>query len=289
MRTHLVILGLIVTMLGSVGCTRPLLTGTTAIILPETERSKDELPPSEALKACLTAARNLDKAGNEVPAIAQYERVLHLAPDNVEVMHRLAVLYDRQSEFAKADALYLKLTQARPRDANLFNDWGYSYYLRNKWTEAEMQLRRALEIDLGNQRARANLGLVLGQLNRHDDALQLFRDAGLSEAEARCNLAFVYWSQGRLEDARREALVARQTDPGSTRPANLLAQLDKPARPAGEQTTSGPSRGRPPLRAAAPSASSDTTGAQPVYVSPTGMAWYPVDQDAAKKPDAESK
>jgi Flp pilus assembly protein TadD len=296
-RTRLAVLVAIALGVTQVGCTRSLLTPSTdAAILAGTEPSKDELPPSEALKVCLVAARNLDKAGNEIPAIAQYERVLNLAPDNVEVLHRLAVLYDRQSEFAKADAAYLKLTQARPRDANLFNDWGYSHYLRNKWDDAERHLRRALELDPTHVRARANLGMVFGHQGRHDDALQTFRDARLSEPEARCNLAFVYWSQGRLDDARRECQIARQIDPSGTMASNMLAQLDRPpAPPRNAERGARPDRqafadARRPQKLtleslpAGPSGASGSTAngspagvaPSPVYVSPGGTAWYPV-------------
>jgi Flp pilus assembly protein TadD len=176
------------------------------------------------------------------------------------------------------------LTQALPRDANRFNDWGYSHYLRNKWDDAERHLRRALELDRSHVRARANLGMVLGHQGRHDDALTCFRDAKLSEPEARCNLAFVYWSQGRIEEARRECQIARQVDPSATMATNMLAQLDRP--PAPPRTAErGPRNDKQafaaaqrPRRLSLESLPGEAAAEapSPVYVSPGGTAWYPV-------------
>jgi hypothetical protein len=59
------------------------------------------VPPSSG-KVCLVAARNLDKAGNEVPAIASTS-VLRCS--DKPRPYRLAVLYDRQSMFPRRTRL----------------------------------------------------------------------------------------------------------------------------------------------------------------------------------------
>src|SRR5262245_17328871 len=203
LRTKVSVLGLAGALLAPLGCARPLLTDTAAVVaFPGATAQKDELPAGQAAKASLAVAQNLDKNGSEAAAIEQYEKVQQLQPDNLQAAHRLAVLYDRQCNFPKAEAQYRKLAQARPRDADVFNDWGYSCYLRNQWGEAEKHFNHALVLDPEHQRARANLGLALGQQRRYDEALRTFRTAKLSEAEAHCNLAFIYWSQGKMDDAR---------------------------------------------------------------------------------------
>src|SRR5262249_9711551 len=141
---------------------------------------------------------------------------------------RLAVLYDRKNEFSKSEAFYKKVAAALPRDADLLNDWGYSYYLRNNWTEAESKLRKALEIDRKHARAHSNLGLVLGQQGKYAEALSMFRESDISEAEAHCNLAFVYLTQGKFDDAKAECLQARKTDPSCSKAQEMLARLDQP-------------------------------------------------------------
>src|SRR5262249_6481515 len=142
-----------------------------------------------------------------------------------------------------ADAEYHKLAKAKPRDADLFNDWGYSYYQRTQWKEAEKQLRKALELDPRHARACCNLGLVLGQEGRYDEALQQFRTV-VGEAEAHCNLACVYWTQGKIEEARRECYQANQLTPSCTKSVDILAALDQIGKPqeATEKLAAAPPR-----------------------------------------------
>ncbi|HMF11192.1 MAG TPA: tetratricopeptide repeat protein, partial [Gemmataceae bacterium] len=200
---------------------------------------RDELPKDKAIQTSLSFARNLDKSGSDDAAIDQYEKVIRLSPDHPEAMRRLAVLYDRRADFTNAEAAYKKLAKMHPRDPDLTCDWGYSYYLRNNWKEAEAKLRRALELDKQHARARCNLGLVLGQQDRFDEAFQMFRQAGLDEADAHCDLAFVFWTRGPsfYDRARRECVMARQINPACSKAQELLAQVEAAQHPRSERTS----------------------------------------------------
>jgi Flp pilus assembly protein TadD len=254
------------------------------------------LPPKQAASLCLAMAKKLEDSNDVNGAIDQYERVLQNDPDNHQVERRLAVLYDRKlpPDFAKADLCYRKLVKLYPRDADLYNDWGYSYYLRHdKPDEAEKQLRKAIELDPKNQRARSNLGLVLGQKERYPEALQAFRDAGASEADAHCNLAFVYWTKGKLDEARRECQTAQQLNPACPKAGDMLAKLtappkgdraDEPARPRSPSPrAAGP---RPPAESRPGPVAAGTP--EPVYTSPNGTVWAPVSPRKAANASAES-
>jgi Flp pilus assembly protein TadD len=281
------------------GCTGPsILNGMSGVSpAPEAASRAEELPANQAVKACLAVAQSLDKNGNAAGALEQYEKVLQLDAGNVQACRRLAVLYDRRCDFTKADLVYRKAAEARPYDADLLNDWGYSYYLRNQWGGAEKLFRRALAIDDNHARARCNLGLVLGQQGQYEEALQAFRRANLSEADAHCNLGFVYWTQGNCAAARRECETARQLDPTNAKARTILTKLDQPVRSdleAAALTSTRPGRtvaSRPRARPAAdrsecyavlgtPGAAvaSTATGGNlpPVYVSPKGTTWVPV-------------
>lgn len=285
-------LGVAAVLAGQLGCASWQSVGTPLAMpsLTGTAAHRDELPKDQAVQACLAVAQSLDKGNNDAVAREQYEKVLQLDPNNQKAARRLAVLYDRTGDFAKADIEYAKLAKARPRDADLFNDWGYSFYARTKWADAEKHLRHALEIDATHARARCNLGLALGQQGRYGEALEAFTKV-VTPAEAHCNLAFVYWTQGKLEDARRECLLATSTDATCTKAQEILAQLDLPPRTDDRSVAAAPRRGtdhspqqkRAELRAQAeaavaqlgtPSASGDEP--KPVYRSPNGMAWVPV-------------
>jgi type IV pilus assembly protein PilF len=251
-----------------------------------------ELTPDRALALSLKMAAGQEQAGNDAAAREELEKALHFDPNNATALHRLAVLYDKECEFGKAEATYRKLARATPKDAELFADWGYSFYLRNNWADSERQLRHALTLDPHNARACGNLGLTLGQTGRYEEALQAFRAAGIGEAEARCDVAFVYWSQGRLDDARRECRAAREQDGFCAKAKEMLARLDPPTQPGVPATSADvlPAAHRappgeirvppqPPVSAAPPADA--VPDATPVYRSPNGTAWVPVPRPAA--------
>lgn len=239
-------LSLAALVLGQAGCLGPMggVSTSTLAPAPPVAKKAEQLPQDKEFQATLEYAQSLDKGGQEDAAVEQFEKVLKLKPDQPDAVRRLAVLYDRRSEFSKAEAEYRKAAKARPRDADLFCDWGYSYYLRNNWAEAESKLRHALELDKKHVRARCNLGLTLGQQDRYQEALQCFRDAGLDEADAHCDLAFIYWTKHRLDDARRECEAARKLNPGCNKAQDLLTQLDAPAKPRGDIAAAKPGAGR---------------------------------------------
>jgi Flp pilus assembly protein TadD len=241
---------------------------------------RDEMPAAQGAAACYAVGENEEKNNNDAAAMLQYEKAEKLDPTCLPAARRLAVLYDKTSEFAKAEAEYKKVAQARPRDAELFADWGYSCYLRNDWNEAVRKLQRAVELDPKNARARCNLGMALGALDRYEQALDAFRAAGLSEADSHSDLAFVYLTKGKMTEARREAEFARVKDPFCVKANELLAKMNGPARAADSSVQSaahhdaaapGTTPSQPPVE----------PGVNPIYKSPNGTMWAPVKKAAA--------
>jgi tetratricopeptide (TPR) repeat protein len=201
-----------------------------------TPLSGAKFTPADELKVTLKMGKSFDDTGNDEGAVEQYEKVLKLDPNDMAVARRLCLLYDRQRQFAKADEMYRKLDKAHPNDAELLADWGYSYYLRvgkEHYAQAETLLRRSLAINPKLARAHNDLGLVLGQLERYPEAFSEFRASGLTEAEAHCDMAFVYWwkkkdGQDMMREAKAEAKLAVDKDPSCMQARELLAQLENP-------------------------------------------------------------
>lgn len=236
-------LGLAGLLLGQAGCLGTMASLTSSNSLPSAPTvapASGDLSRDQTLKTLLTYAESLDKNGSDEAAVEQYEKVLRLSPDHLIATRRLAVLYDRRADFTKAEAAYRKLAKAHPRDADLMCDWGYSFYLRNDWKEAEAKFRRTLELDKRHVRARCNLGLALGQQDRYAEAFQAFREAGLDEADAHCDLAFVYWTKSRFDEAERECFLARQKNPACSKAKDLLVQIEEAKKPRGERTVARP-------------------------------------------------
>jgi Tfp pilus assembly protein PilF len=293
--------GLFLTQGGCLGPT-PFSPTPLAKPLPGGTAKSEELPTDQAVRASLAMAQNQEKGQNEVGAIEQYENVLRLDPHNLQASRRLAVLYDNCCQFSKADEQYRILVKALPRDATVFNDWGYSYFLRNHWDDSEKCLRHALELDPNNREARCNLGKTLGQMGRYDEARKAFQQANLTEAEVHAAMAFVYLTCGDkskdvLAEARSECQLACQIDPFCAKARQLMDKLDGTGQPPAERiaaTGTGTGRqgtcppcipGRTPVAhlggpALEPANGTASEKPNPVYVSPKGTAWVPVSHEA---------
>ena len=170
--------------------------------------------------------RNLEKIGQWDEAREVYKRLRDDYPERPEPYHRLAVVADRQRRHDEAQQLYTRALQLSPRDPELFNDLGYCFYLQGKLEKAESALRKAVRLEPDNSRFHNNLGMVLGQQQRHDEALKAFAATG-SDADALFNLAFVYASQDQHEEAKSCFRQALSLDPTHDQAREALASFEQ--------------------------------------------------------------
>ena len=79
--------------------------------------------------------------------------------------------------------MFLFVLQREPRNAEALADLGYCYYLQGQLTKAESALSKAVKLESSNPRFHNNLGLVVGNQGRFDEALAHFQAAG-TEADS---------------------------------------------------------------------------------------------------------
>ena len=82
-------------------------------------------------------------------ASAQFERVLQLAPNNVEALGGLAFIDRRRGLWPQALATLKQALLISPRDAYLLGQYGWTLCIVRRYREAERQLSRALAIEPG--------------------------------------------------------------------------------------------------------------------------------------------
>jgi Tfp pilus assembly protein PilF len=198
-----------------------------------TVKQPRELPASEASPLCLRTAETLFKSGDDLQSAALFEKARAMGSRDPQISRRLAVLYGRNSEHARAREEFQKAIAARPNDADLYNDMGYIAYSQGKLTEAEELLRQAVKIDPKHKRAHVNLGLTLGMQGRYQEAFATF-SAALPEAQVRANMAFIYTTQGKRDEAREAYRLALQIEPDMPLIRAALSKLEQPESPRGE-------------------------------------------------------
>jgi cyclophilin family peptidyl-prolyl cis-trans isomerase/tetratricopeptide (TPR) repeat protein len=201
-------------------------------------------------------------------------RAREIAPLNTDHSANLARLYRTWGELSKGDRrtdllnqaldYYADATSLSPANAQLFNEWGQTYYAlgeddralemyekslslddaylrtylllgeyhmnRGDYDEAVEAYERALKLRARSVEALSGLGFVYTQLGDSDAALAAYERAAQLKPKNfnnRKNLAVLYQQLGHTEDAIREATIALDLAPESQRQAMeaFLAQL----------------------------------------------------------------
>ncbi len=175
----------------------------------------------------ITMGRNAERKGDFDQAIAIYKDALKRDKSRADAYQRLAIIHDRRGEFRESAELYRMALAASPGNADIFCDMGYSLYLQHRWAESEQNLKQAIALRPDHARAHNNLGLVLAQDRRPEEALAEYRKAGNDEAQARSNLALAMSLDGRWDEARDQYKKVAALDPRAAATAQArLTELD---------------------------------------------------------------
>lgn len=236
-RPRLIILASIVlSAISAVGCaSRPPVVTPPPKYEPTPEKLQQDrtllhaaLAPSRRAEVCFQNASAAADQGLHDAAIAQYLRVREIDPTFPGVAHRLALIYDRQGDCDRASEEYARALAAAPRDADLWNDFGYFEYERQRLAESERALRRALEIAPDHPRATINLGLVFAEQGRYQEALELHARI-VGPAAARSNLGVILARHGEDAAAQQAFAEALSQDPSLEAPRLVQSAIRPPA------------------------------------------------------------
>ncbi|PRC91485.1 tetratricopeptide repeat protein [Solimicrobium silvestre] len=146
----------------------------------EISPSLNRLSDIAALPALLEVANKERLEGKLQEALAHYDAILRLNPNEPEALHFSGMISFQAEEYAKAEQLVRRSIASNP--TNISN----SYYLVNlslilkaqsKFQEAvECQLK-AIELQPDNAFAYLNLGVTLVAMGRDDEAIENYRKA----------------------------------------------------------------------------------------------------------------
>ncbi len=125
------------------------------------ESKKVDSPIAESRVEALLAEGQRGLQENRIPeARRAYNEVLQFLPDDPTAHHGLAMAADLTENWAEAEDHYRQALRAKPRDANLLCDIGYSYLLQHRYSEAASYLSQAIQINPNHENAHANLALL---------------------------------------------------------------------------------------------------------------------------------
>ena len=144
----------------------------------------------------------LRERGIHLGAEREFKAALAVSPAYAPAWAGLGITYDllggRSAEAVRA---HRKAVKYGPREADYWNNLGFSLYAAERIDEATEALQKALELDPSLVVAHNNLGFAYGKRGRYDAAWREFR-AALGDQGAAHNLALVYDQNGEVARAR---------------------------------------------------------------------------------------
>ena len=124
----------------------------------------DDRPASRTAAFCKLGKR-MQELGDPRAALAAYREALLLTPNSADARNGAAVLHAQLGQLETAHAMLQALAQEAPT-ARTYNNFGYVLYLQGDYAQAASVLRQSLQLDNGQQPARANLELAIAALAR---------------------------------------------------------------------------------------------------------------------------
>jgi len=122
-------------------------------------------------------------------------------------------------DYSSAIENFMKAENIRKDDPKLYNAMGLAYMGKGLLNESEFYLKKALKLNPDYSEARNNLGVVLYQMGRYDEAIREFEKV-LSDVlyktpqQAYLNLGLVYFAKGDMRRAVFYFKKAISIDPG---------------------------------------------------------------------------
>lgn len=145
-------------------------------------------------------------------AAEQYRAALKLNPEHVLSLYRLGIVYTQQRQYGLAIDVWNRYVAATRSSATAYSNLGFCYELAGQPAQAERAYKEGIARDSASDPCRINYGLMLARQNRINEAMLQLQKA-LPPAEVHYNLASVYESLGRRDQARLEYRKALELKP----------------------------------------------------------------------------
>jgi superkiller protein 3 len=160
-------------------------------------------------------------------AAGYLERALELDPSSADAHGAYALVLGALRLYEDAQEHARRAAELAPQNSAIANNYGIASLRAGDAVLAERAFRNAIALESRDPAYRNNLGIALGRQHRYEDAMRAFRSAG-SEQAAENNLGYVYYMNGRLDDAIAHYELALQAQGNEKLKVlrNLNAALD---------------------------------------------------------------
>lgn len=192
---------------------------------PAPAKEENASPAANKAEQLFSMARLAERQGKLAEARTMYVALIEKYPQHRDAIHRLGAIAVRTGDIDVALEHLGRAEEIGPTTPELVSDIGYALYLQDRLPLAEQKFREALQLNPQYAQARNNLGIVLGEQRKFDQAFAEFRKAN-NEAKAYCNLAYVQTKVGALAEAEKNYHKALELDGSLKKAAEALVQFE---------------------------------------------------------------
>ena len=188
-----------------------LLSSQAARALEVVQQLRAQEPDSPALR--IFTARILEQLGRFDDAVTEWKGVAEKFPIEPNVHFGIAYIYWTRHDDDEAEQELRREVEQNPGSGPAWALLGDIAVRRSKPEDARPLIEKALSIDSSLQIARADLGVVLGEVKQYDRAIAELRQAirlDPNKTNPHLQLARVYHDAGREDDAKAERETVRK-------------------------------------------------------------------------------
>lgn len=210
---------------------------------PRSTDFKATVSPKREALVHIDLGRVLETQGDYEGAVAEYANAVEVCKrkhsrkegetptkaDYSLAHRRMAGAFDRMGDFQRSEMHYREALKLSPNDAKVWNDAGYSYYLQNRWPDAERSLKMAVKLDNQTPKYHINLGLAFAASGKTNEAVNELASV-VGPAAAHANVGFVLAGRGNRALARKHYEEALRIQPDFQVARTALNRLDKDER-----------------------------------------------------------
>ncbi len=110
------------------------------------------------------------------PVVAKAKKPAPMSPE-VQRLYREGMAFTQAGRFEEARRRFLSANQLDPKNSEIFNQIGITFFARSDYPQAELYYRRSLAADGGNSLAWYNLACVLAKVSKTKEAIKALRGA----------------------------------------------------------------------------------------------------------------
>ncbi len=164
----------------------------------------------------LQTAITLHQSGDLEQAESIYLSLLEAEPENIDLLHLLAILNAQKHQFKAALCFIQEAIRLDPKSPAFYNSLGNIYKNQKQWDKAIEAYYQAIELNPSNSTALNNLGNLLYAQGKWVDAIQHYQTAlkfKPDSADTYCNLGLAFKMQGNPENAKSAFMKSITLDP----------------------------------------------------------------------------